>query len=41
MHYCCVAYTDVGEGREQDALSFVALEKGAAISYGLGLALAH
>ena len=27
----CVAYMDVGEGREQEALSFVPLDKGVAI----------
>ena len=29
---CCVAYTEVGEGREQDAVSFIALVKGVAIN---------
>jgi hypothetical protein len=29
---CCVAYTDVGEEREQDAGSFVVLVKGEAIN---------
>jgi hypothetical protein len=29
---CCVAYTEVGEGREQDAGSIVVLVKGIAIN---------
>ena len=36
-----VAYTDVGQGREQDAASFAALVKGITINCGLRLVLGH
>jgi hypothetical protein len=35
---CFLTYTDVGEGREQDAGSFVVLVKGIAINYKRRLA---